>query len=402
MKHLIVLLMSLFSMSVLFAQEQEPPPNRSKHSVQSYDSDGNYTFSKSDFVGIIKANGYEGWHRHWFIYSEDYKWGADIHRYKAEVVLTLKGNPKSKDIIICIDVDPPSADADFSGPPLNMQHDFPEGKQFLVYLYHPREDKTIESGASRSYRIALKSTDDFYMPAAARYGYNLFPLPDGEYKVEGSTSVEKATAILTQAYEKKGNIMLAWSITKFCPRFSMRDGRRVMHPPDGESPEFYDFYSEKLEPRLLKKAGENLIDRIHILAISLSIGKEERRPEYESLLWQIDETYPDPDAKLSIPLDWTIENKNTFYMRLANARLATLRRAAIYQMSLDDSTSENKVYKSQVIKMLDDPNQKVRTQAIRYLSFTVKDPDAPKPKFKGSDTVENEQEIIQYWKNKGG
>lgn len=151
-----------------------------------------------------------------------------------------------------------------------------------------------------------------------------------------------------------------------------------------------------------QKAGENLLDRIHVFAISLSIGKGERRPEYESLLWQIDETYPDPDADIGFPLLFKHQDREAFIMLFANARLAFLRRAAIIYMDTDDSISETKVYKSQVIKMLDDPNKKVRTQAIRYLSFNVKDPNAPKPKFKGTDTVDNEQEVIQYWKGKGG
>lgn len=403
MKNIAIVLNCLFVVASLLAQYKDPVIDRSNHSVQSYSEDAHYTFVKADFVGIIKATGYDGWYRHWFINTKEYKWGADIHRYKAEVVLPLKGTTKGKDIIICIDIDPVVEEPEdkYTRLPLNFEFDYPIGKLFLVYLYHPREDKTIESGSSRSYRITLKSVDDFYMPAAARDGYNLFPLPDCEYTIEGNTSVEKAAMILTQAFEKDGFIGHAASITRFSPGFMMRDGKRFMYPLDGESPEFYDFYSEKIEPRLLKKAGENLIYRLYILAMSVNIGKEERRLEYESLLWQIDETYPDPDAEIGLPVIFKHENRHSFIMLLANARLAYLRGYAIERMIADDNFPDIKVHKSQVIKMLDDPNKRVRTKAIRYLTFTVKDPNQPKPIFKGMDSVENEQEIIEYWKGKG-
>ncbi len=393
MKHLLIML-SLFA---TFCYSQDEVYNRvGEITVHGY---GNFTFINANFIGVIKAKGYDGWHRHWF----DEVYSSDIHRYKAEVVLTFKGEPKSKDIIFCVETETPYGAAYDREPPLRVETDYQDGKLYLVYLYLPNEDQSIESAINTKLRIKLQSKDHYYMSS---YGLgnksNLIPLPDGDYEEEGNTPVEKAAAILTQAYEKEGNIIHAWSIIKNSPTFSIRDGKRIMHPPDGENPEFYDFYSNKLEPRLLKKAGENLIDRIRILAMSLSIGKEERRPEYESLLWQIDETYPDPDADISFPLLFKPQDKDSFIMLFANARLAFLRQAAIGYMDGDDLISETKVYKSQVIKMLDDPNKRVRTQAIRYLSFNVKDPDAPKPKFTWDGNVENEQEIIQYWKGKGG
>ncbi len=390
-------LLAILSLFGTFCYSQDEVYNRTGEiTVHGY---GHFTFINADFIGVIKAKGYDGWHRHWF----DEIYSSDIHRYKAEAVLTFKGEPKSKDIIFCVETETPYGAAYDREPPLRVETDYQDGKLYLVYLYLPKEDKSIESAINTKLRINLQSKDHYYMSSNGLGNKsNLIPLPDGKYEEEGTTATEKAAAILTQAYEKGGGIIHAWSIIKNSPTFSIRDGKRIMHPPDGESHEFYDFYSEKIEPRLLIKAGDNLLDRIHILAMSIGIGKEERRPEYESLLWQIDETYPDPDADINLPLLFKPEDKSSYIMLFANARLAFLRRVAISYMDSNDLGSETKVYKSQIIKMLDDPNKKVRTQAVRYLSFNLKGPEAPKPKFTWDGNVENEQEIIQYWKGKEG
>lgn len=79
-----------------------------------------------------------------------------------------------------------------------------------------------------------------------------------------------------------------------------------------------------------------------------------------------------------------------YLISLFTARLPALRSEAVEKLPV------NIAQKDYVIQLLYDSHNRVRYHAIQWL-YRLQIPGAPQPKWGSGYTIENEQEIIQYW-----
>ncbi len=346
----------------------------------------------ADYVGIIRGIPDENWRNNF--YKRFTEHGTEFHaiyRHYAQSVLTLWGKDPGKTITFVTDA-VYGEDVDARNNATLMI----QPKLYLVYLYLPNENGVVKGNVDLC-ELKLENKDQFFL---GKYmdGVNLVELPEGEYAIEGSTPNERWVSILTQAYEKSG---LYYSIRSGAYFHYIAKGVSHFIPQEGGQ-QFYDFYVQKIEPRLLKKAGDDLVQRSYVLSDSATIGIIGRVEDYRAVIQQIDETWPNPDDE-DIPLNVILPKRADgpgedydYIDSLLNARVASIRYKALMTYQ---HTGEMRKNPKKFVKMLDDPSKKVRGLTI-HLMQSIQDPSAPKPKFSGLHKVSNEQEIIQYWKDK--
>lgn len=356
-------------------------------------SQSSVLIQNADYVGIIRGMPDENWRNNF--YKRFTEHGMEFHaiyRHYAQSVLTLWGKAPAKIITFVTDA-VYGGDADAKNNATLMI----QPKLYLVYLYLSNESGVVKGNVDLC-ELNLENKDQFFL---GKYmdGVNLIELPEGEYLIEGNTPNERWVSILTQAYEKSG---LYYSIRSGAHyHYISPQGVSYYIPPEGGK-EFYDFYMQKIEPRLLKKAGDDLIQRSYVLKDSATIGIIGRVEDYRALIQQIDETWPNPDDE-DIPLGAILTKKPNgpgedyeYIDSLFKARVASIRYNALLNYQHSGEIRKNP---KKFIKMLDDTSKKVRGLTIHLLQ-QIGDVNAPKPKYSGEHKVSNEHEIIQYWKNK--
>lgn len=198
-------------------------------------------------------------------------------------------------------------------------------------------------------------------------------LPDRRYQLTGQTVEQNALMILSQAFEStKSPDFLGF----------------MVWPAKLEQA----YYLQSVEPALLATAGESDVLRSRVLGLSLELGRVERKEELRALMLKMDREIEDVDADLPY-LPAAFRNEPEFFVSMLKARATSFRCAVIEWLAVLPQRRDL------MISMLGDPKSKVRYRAIKWL-HQLKEEGAPQPKWGPNETVENEAELIAYWRGR--
>jgi hypothetical protein len=258
-----------------------------------------------------------------------------------------------------------------------------DGELYLLFLYRPGPNNRIRIAGSASGFFA-ESQSQYYIGTPQGVSLN-----EGTYTVIGQTHVEKYVGIIYQSYLHGPSRSGTGTIGAVAPEGRWEEGQWVCRP-GMDGPGWMDFYTNTIEPGLLQVAGDDKRLKLAVLGCSVRSGRIQRISEWKALIAEIDATWPDLDD-WGLPFNLRSYDEDPMYLiSLFTARLPALRSEAVEKLPV------NIAQKDYVIQLLYDPHNRVRYHAIQWL-YRLQIPGAPQPKWGGGYTVENEQEIIQYW-----
>lgn len=297
---------------------------------------------------------------------------GDVVRRKFVVHLTMKGSslPTST---TCLD---------FVGTVKMGYATATTGTYYLIPLRQPVAPNRLLVARKPDDYYQSESRDQWGMPPLQ----SLHQLPAGEYTNLGSTPFERVGGVLAQAYERSLNAAHLRLLEDIVPR----------HPALLTIlPEYAEFYSSSLEPRLLVAAGENPEQKSHVLRTAAIITGEQGYQRFWTFISDFDAT-ADPAVVVWIEMGVFKPDDVQRLMNLARiARTAAVRAAAIRALIHRASEEQRDIF----ISLLNDSNQQVRVAALLWLDQIQTDPRY-KVKRVNRDTIANEEELIRYWQGR--
>jgi hypothetical protein len=239
-----------------------------------------------------------------------------------------------------------------------------QNQLYLVGLYRQDSAGTLPTHGISNWRYKAGTPDQYHIA-------NQYSLPDIEYAATGTNLFEKCSSLFTQAFVASKN-----------PEYL----DRIMGFARGS----IDFYAAQVEPALLSAADGNDILRAQVLWTSQAVGKMDKRDDLKSLISKIDTQTQDVDAELP-PLPAAFSDQPGYVRTMLNARTTAFRVAAINAFEVKPERRDL------IIAMLSDPKKRVRYYAIKWL-YKLHEEGAPQPKWGANETIENEAEVIAYWR----
>jgi hypothetical protein len=255
------------------------------------------------------------------------------------------------------------------------------GTYYLIPLRQPVGPNRLLVARQPGDYFRAESPDQLGMPPLQ----SLHQLPAGEYTNLGSTAFERVSEVLARAYERSLNDVHLRLFEDIVPR----------HPALLTIlPEYAEFYSSALEPRLLAAAAENPEQKSRVLKTSAYITGEAGYQRFWQFFDEFDAT-TDPQARVWIDIPLEPDDTPRLMALIRNARTAAARAAAIRALIHRASEEQKDIF----IPLLNDPNQQVRVAALLWLDQIQTDPRY-KVKRVNRDTIANEDELIRYWQGR--
>jgi len=258
---------------------------------------------------------------------------------------------------------------------------FSKDTLYLLALYRPfGPNRLIGTGAAGTFFVSESSDQwKFGTPSQAP------SLPVGNYTLIGTTPHERASAVLAQAYAFDPKPIFVSALRYFAPR----------HPTQIKIfPEYASFYVSTIEPRLLQLGGENPERKSLILTTTAIITGEPGYQKFWEFFDHFDATH-DPEETVWIEIPLRSREFPKLLGIIRNARTSAARAAAI-RASSNYITEENKDI---FVAQLSDPNRQVRVAALIALDQIYPHPDVRfRVKRAGRDAIENEEELIRFWR----
>lgn len=243
---------------------------------------------------------------------------------------------------------------------------FKQNQVFLVGVYRQDSAGTLPTHGISDWRYKAETPDQYHLA-------NQYPLPDIGYAATGTTLFEKCSSLFTQAFVASKN-----------PEYL----DRIM----GFARGLTAFYSAQVEPALLSAAAGDDVLKAQVLWTSQAVGKMDGRDELKSLISKIDAQTENVDAELP-PLPAAFSDQLDYLRTMLHARTTAFRVAAINAFEAKPERRDL------IISMLGDSKKRVRYYAIKWL-YKLHEEGAPQPKWGANETVENEAEVIAYWRGR--
>ena len=265
---------------------------------------------------------------------------------------------------------------------------YSKGRYYLLRLHLGDSSHTVRSFHGGDFRFRLESEAQLALGST----HDDPSLPELQFSLVGSTKVERCAWVLAKSFEATKDVQFVKYISDIRPAWRSVNGEWVVLNKEQDGPTFFTFYKETIEPILLRVSANDDLSTLHVLTCSVVIGREDRRSQLRSLIAKIDQETPDRDAK--VPINLGIFAQEPDYLRqLFNSRLTSVKCAAI------DAFEVRPERRDFVIHVLGDASERVRFHAIRWL-YQLKEPRAPQPNWGANETVENEAEVIAYWRGR--
>lgn len=136
--------------------------------------------------------------------------------------------------------------------------------------------------------------------------------------------------------KKQRGAFYLYKILAIIPRWRIIDDKVVMYEKDWDGPQIYDFFREKIQPRLFKAAENDPVLKARALFMAIATGDMSKIGEYQQLVDEIDKTYSQTDAEHVV---MGLFGDKQYALKMLNARLDNLRSQAFW--SIDPSEMKN-------------------------------------------------------------
>lgn len=341
-----------------------------------------------------------------------------ILRFRFSPILTIKGNVGSEITVLCTSTFKPMYFHDEHGWSGSSFSNGRIGDVYFIFAKKPNEKNIIRTGIETYNIKAENSSQVLYF-----YPYQSMILPELNYLLEGNTPVERAISVFSQAYlaDPKGDLnkqqgpYFLYKILHLIPRWKLENGKPVLYATNWDGPQIYEFFREKIQPRLFKVEGDDPILKARALFMSICTGDLSKLEEYKQLVDEIDKTHPKTDDEHVL---MGLFGDKQYALKMMNARLDSIRSMAF---STIDETEMPKAFRygiqpNSVISLIhphvelavnalqNDPSWQVQVAAASWLNaFRYKHieayRDAPVAKIIEKE-VTNKQAVIDYWLGK--
>lgn len=279
-----------------------------------------------------------------------------IQRERLRPILTVKGQTLNGEFV-----------ASYPSDKKSIASQYKLNRVYLIGLY-PKDSKgTLPNNGVPGWRYLSETENQL---AVADY----YSVPDLGYTLAGESVLDKCSFIFAQGYAATKDLELLTNVQQFADR------KRV------------EFYTNTVEPVLLRTAGDSDLMKSQVYSVSVEVGVREKREPLRGLIEKLDRETEDTDAINWIPLD-SFRNEPEYLIRMLRARLTVIRAGAIILLEVKPERRDL------IVSMLGDSKKLVRYHAIKWL-HQLHEEGAPQPKWGANETVENEAEVIAYWRGR--
>ena len=341
-----------------------------------------------------------------------------VMKYRFSPLITIKGYVGSEITVLSTSTFKPMYFHDEYGWSGSSFSNGRIGDVYFIFAKKPNEKNIVQIGIE-TYNIKVENSNQvlYFSPNQAVI------LPEFDYFLEGNTPVERAISVFSQAYlaDPKGALnklrghYYLYTILHLIPRWKLEGGKPVLYAENWDGPQIYDFFREKIQPRLFKVAGDDPILKACALFTSICTGDLSKLDEYKRLVDEIDKTHPKTDDEHVL---MGLFGDKQYALKMMNARLDSIRSAAF---STIDEIEMPKAFRygiqpGSVINLShahielavnalqNDPSWQVQIAAASWLNafrnkYIETYRDAPVAKIIEKE-VTNKQTVIDYWLGK--
>ncbi|GEM_PF-6902365 len=278
-----------------------------------------------------------------------------LNKYRFRPVLTVRGTPLSGDFeaVGISDIRPAT-------------NRYKRESLYMIALTRPDASGTLPGFSEWRYRPEREDQ-------LALADFQPCQLPEATYELVGNTEKQSVTHIYARAFQASQNADYLNLIST--------SGKGELQ-----------FYTDSIEPILLRAATGNDVLRARVLWTSQAVGKVDRREELRTLVGKIDRETENVDADLP-PFPAAFSDEIDYLQTMLHARTTAFRVAAINAFEVKPERRDL------IISMLGDSKKRVRYYAIKWL-YKLHEEGAPQPKCGANETIENEAEVIAYWRGR--
>lgn len=381
----------------------------------------NLHVKNSDVLFIGRFSELEGYYETiWLNLSGENSYLGEVYVWKFRFTpsLVLKGNVKEDTTVLWTTSNRPISQFGYPAWSGSAFSNGQLGELFLIFANKPNEKNIVRSGW-KDYNIKTESSSQVLYS----FSQQSIVLPEANYVLEGNTSVERAISVLSQAYavqphgdkNQQRGIFYLYKILEIIPRWKILDVKVVMYESDWDGPQIYDFFREKIQPRLFNVASGDPILKARALFMSICTGDLSKLEEYKQLVNEIDKTHPKTDDE-HVPMG--LFGDKQYALKMMNARLDSIRSAAFstideiempkaFRYGIQPGSVVNLSHahiELAVNALQNDPSWQVQIAAASWLNafrnkYIETYRDAPVAKIIKKE-VTNKQTVIDYWLGK--
>lgn len=226
--------------------------------------------------------------------------------------------------------------------------------------------------------------------------------PEQNYVREGSTPNQRLMSVFSQVYASDPNRYREFLYHMMSPAPSWveeMDGSIRFTIEGFRDANIFNFFREKIEPRLIRAAGNDPLRQLWVTYFRAQAANPSLKGEYFTKLDELERTYPNPNEQGLVPgvLRPKPETRE-FWLQKIRSRLSTVRKFSLFGLEMKRYNLEP------VIEVLRTEESWEVLQALQTFFQGVKDSETPPyrdaPSWKldqKTKTLTNRSEIIEYW-----
>lgn len=248
-------------------------------------------------------------------------------------------------------------------------------------------------------KLALGAHEYCYLGSDS---YRRVPVPTLNYVLEGSTPNQRLMSVFSQVYASDPNRYREFLYHMMSPAPSWveeKDGSIRFTIEGFRDANIFNFFREKIEPRLIRAAGNDRLRQLWVTYFRAQAANPSLKGEYFAKLDELERTYPNPNEQGLVPgvLRPKPETRE-FWLQKIRSRLSTVRKFSLFGLEMKRYNLEP------VIEVLKTEESWEVLGALKTFFQGVKDSETPPyrdaPSWKldqKTKTLTNRAEIIEYW-----